>query len=159
MGQPSRRAGELPSGSQYLIEVPADWNGTLLLCARPLPVEPGDPPWEDDEALLHAFRSRGYALAGSANTSFWPLEQAFADQMPLLDLFERTFGAPQRTVAWGPSIGGIMTAGFVQLFPDRLSGALPLCGNLAGAVGIHNRSSTSPSCFIGCSPPIGRSSW
>ncbi len=135
----SRRSGELPSGSRYLIEVPADWNGSLLLCARPLPTEPGDPPWGDDDVLLQTFLSRGYALAGSANTIFWPLERAFADQPPLLDLFEAAAGRPEHTVAWGPSIGGIMTAGFVQLLPERLSGALPLCGNLAGAVGIHNR--------------------
>ncbi len=139
MARAARHAGELPSGSQYLIEVPEDWNGTLLLCARPLPTEPGDPPWGDDDALLAAFRSRGYALAGSANTIFWPLERAFADQIPLLDLFDGAVDRPERTVAWGPSIGGIMTAGFVQLLPERLAGALPLCGNLAGAVGIHNR--------------------
>jgi hypothetical protein len=139
MAQPSRESGELPSGSQYLIEVPEDWNGTLLLCARPLPTEPGDPPWGDDDGLLRTFRSRGYALAGSANTIFWPLERAFADQIPLLDLFEARVRRPKHTVAWGPSIGGIMAAGFVERFPERLSGALPLCGNLAGAVGIHNR--------------------
>jgi len=138
MAQPSRESGALPSGSQYLIEVPEDWNGTLLLCARPLPTEPGDPPWGDDDGLLRTFRSRGYALAGSANTIFWPLERAFADQIPLLDLFEARVRRPKHTVAWGPSIGGIMAAGFVERFPERLSGALPLCGNLAGAVGIHN---------------------
>ncbi|MDQ6873801.1 MAG: hypothetical protein M3042_01875 [Actinomycetota bacterium] len=139
MGESSRQIGALPSGSQYIIEVPANYNGTLLLCARPLPTDPGDPPWGDDDVLMRTFRSRGFALAGSANTIFWPLERAFADQPPLLDLFDSTVGPPERTVAWGPSIGGIMTAGFVQCFPERLSGALPLCGNLAGAVGIHNR--------------------
>lgn len=139
MGESTRQIGALPSGSQYIIEVPSNYNGTLLLCARPLPTDPGDPPWGDDDVMMRAFRSRGFALAGSANTIFWPLERAFADQPPLLDLFDSTVGRPERTVAWGPSIGGIMTAGFVQRFPERLSGALPLCGNLAGAVGIHNR--------------------
>lgn len=135
----ARHAGALPSGSRYLIEVPADYNGRLLLCACPLPTEPGDPPWGEDNPMMAALRARGYALAGSANTIFWPLERAFADQIPLLEVFEETVGRPERTVAWGPSIGGLMTAGFVQRFPERLSGALPLCGNLAGAVAIHNR--------------------
>ncbi len=135
----TRYDGVLPSGSGYLLEVPDAWNGVLLLTCRPLPRDPGEPPWESGEALLTHLLQAGYALAGSANTIFWPLERLFADQIPLLEEFDRAVSSPRHTIAWGPSIGGIMTAGLVQLMPERLSGALPLCGNLAGAVAIHNR--------------------
>ncbi|MGI8682887.1 MAG: hypothetical protein ACR2JO_12330 [Mycobacteriales bacterium] len=135
----TRQQGVLPSGSQYLIEVPDKWNGILLLSCRPLPRDEGEPPWESGEPLLAHLLQQGYALAGSANTIFWPLERLFADQVPLLEEFDRAVTSPRHTIAWGPSIGGIMTAGLVQLMPERLSGALPLCGNLAGAVAIHNR--------------------
>ncbi len=80
----------------------------------------------------------GYAVAGSANTIFWPLEKAFADQPALLDIARSVLGPIRHTVAFGMSIGGIITAGLVQLYPSLLSGALPMCGNLAGAVAVHN---------------------
>lgn len=136
----TRHEGVLPSGSRSAIEVPDNWNGLLLLTCRPLPRDQGEPPWESEEdPLLTEFVQQGYALAGSANTIFWPLERFFFDQVPLIEEFDRVVAMPRHTIAWGPSIGGIMTAGLVQLIPDRLSGALPLCGNLAGAVAIHNR--------------------
>jgi alpha-beta hydrolase superfamily lysophospholipase len=37
-------------------------------------------------------------------------------------------------IAWGESLGGLITAGLVQDDPARFSGALPLCGPLAGTV-------------------------
>ncbi len=135
----TRHDGVLPSGSRFTLEVPDGWNGILLLTCRPLPRDEGEPPWDSGEPLLTHLLQEGYALAGSANTIFWPLERMFADQIPLLDEFARAVSSPRHTIAWGPSIGGIMTAGLVQLMPERLSGALPLCGNLAGAVAIHNR--------------------
>jgi pimeloyl-ACP methyl ester carboxylesterase len=48
-------------------------------------------------------------------------------------------GHPNRTIAWGGSLGGIITAGLVQNYPDRFSGAVPFCGLLAGGVGIWNQ--------------------
>lgn len=129
----------LPSGARCRIEVPDNWNEDLLLQAAPIPVAPGDPPWDDGADRFRAFFERGYAIAGSASNIFWPLESGVADQGPLLDLFEKLVGTPRHTIAIGSSIGGIMTAAVVQVMPERISGALPMCGNLAGAVAIHNR--------------------
>lgn len=133
------RDGELPNGVRYRVEMPDKWNGDLLLQAAPIPVPLGDPPWTNGEDMFRASLERGYAIAGSANNIFWPLEGALADQELLLDEFEKTISSPGRVIAIGSSIGGIMTAGVVQRMPDRISGAVPMCGNLAGAVGIHNR--------------------
>lgn len=132
--------GILPSGSPYRVDVPERWNGVLLLTCRPLPFDPGTPPWElEEEPLLRALLGAGYALAGSTNTIFWPLERFFDDQLPLLERAATVAGAPRRVIAWGLSIGGIMTAGLVQLFPEHLAGAMPVAGNLSGAVAVHNR--------------------
>lgn len=133
------RHDQLPSGATYRIEVPEDWNGDLLLQAAPHPVAPGDPPWDNGADQFRAYFERGFAVAGTANTIFWPLEQTLADQGPLLDVFAEVVGTPRHTIATGSSIGGIMSAGVVQVMPERISGALPMCGNLAGAVAIHNR--------------------
>jgi hypothetical protein len=132
-------AGSLPSGSRYVVEAPQDWNGVLLVFSHPVPVRPGDPPWEADEPLIRDLVSAGYAVAGSANTIFWPLELVFADEPALLDTARRLLGAPRHVIPVGVSIGGIISAGRVQRCPSRFSGALPMCGNLAGAVAIHNR--------------------
>src|SRR5438552_10210121 len=45
---------------------------------------------------------------------------------------------PKRVIAWGGSLGGIITAGLVQLHPDRFAGAMPLCGVLAGGIATWN---------------------
>jgi pimeloyl-ACP methyl ester carboxylesterase len=131
--------GRTPSGSRYLITVPQNWNEALLLYCRGLPVDPDDPPWSPDDPLFEALSHAGYAIAGSGGSIFWPLEQAFQNQAAVLDEFVRVAAQPRHTIAWGYSIGGIIAAGLVERIPDRLSGALPLCGNLAGAVAIHNR--------------------
>jgi pimeloyl-ACP methyl ester carboxylesterase len=57
----------------------------------------------------------------------------------LLNYFDTTCGQPLRTLAWGHSLGGIITAGLVQLNPSRFNGALPMCGVLAGGVGTWNQ--------------------
>ncbi len=131
--------GKTPSGTRYRIELPPSWNDVLLLYSRGIPAGPEDPPWHDSEPLFAGLLADGYAIAGSGGPIFWPLEDSFRNQAALLDEFARKIGVPRRTIAFGYSIGGIITAGLVQVMPDRLSGALPMCGNLSGAIGIHNR--------------------
>ena len=129
------------NGAAYLVEVPANWNGTLALYSHGY-VTPGSPnPARDvGDPITGAYLlSQGYALAGSSySTTGWALEQAFRDQLALLDWFSNNVGPPHRTIAWGHSLGGIITAGLVQKFSNRFAGALPMCGVLAGGVGIWN---------------------
>jgi len=139
VGEATTLAGCLPSGSRYLIEVPEHWNGVLMMGCHPVPVGPGEPPWKPGEPLIDHLVKSGYAVAGSANTIFWPLERMFDDQPALIDVAVSALGSPRHTISFGLSIGGIISAGAVQLFPDRLSGALPMCGNVAGAISNHNR--------------------
>ncbi len=133
--------GTLPGGASYIISVPSNWNGTLVLYSHGY-VFPGDPnPARDagDPLTRAALLQQGYALAGSSySQTGWALQQAFHDQIALLDVFDTTCGNPTRTIAWGHSLGGIITAGLVQLFPGRFAGALPMCSVLAGGVGTWN---------------------
>src|SRR5262249_18932930 len=81
----------------------------------------------------------GYALAGSSYaTTGWAIQQALPDQIATLDAFGQAFGAPARTIAWGHSLGGIITAGLIQRYPGRFTAALPMCGVLAGGVAAWN---------------------
>jgi pimeloyl-ACP methyl ester carboxylesterase len=127
--------------AQYRIEVPATWNGTLFLYSHGY-VAPGRINLATDSPLplISAWLlDHGYAIAGSSYSSTgWAIEDAFKDQIALLDLFNQRFSKPKRVIAWGGSLGGIITAGLVQTYPDRFAGAIPLCGVLAGGVATWN---------------------
>lgn len=137
-------------GAAYRVRIPARWNGTLVLYSQadPISLDAADPV--TDRALLE----RGYGLAGSALNNDqgagsatasatpaprpWPVEDAFREQIALLDLVEREIGRPERTIAWGNSLSGLVAAGLVQTHPDRFAGALPRCGLLGGGVAALN---------------------
>ena len=134
--------GTLPDGATYLIQVPYGWNGTLALYSHGY-VVPGSPnPATDvgDPLTGSWLLTHRYALAGSSYaTTGWAIQQAIPDQIATLDAFEAQFGVPTRTIAWGHSLGGIITAGLLQTYPNRFTAALPMCGVLAGGVGTWNQ--------------------
>src|SRR2546422_8556343 len=133
--------GTFADGATYLIEVPTNWNGTLLLFSHGY-VGPGEPnPATDVGDPLPRFYllTHGYALAGSSYaTTGWAVHEALSDQIAVLDTFNSLVGQPSRTIAWGNSMGGLISARLVQNYPGRFSGALPMCGILAGSVGFWN---------------------
>ena len=133
--------GTFSDGSVYTIRVPAGWNGTLLLYSHGY-VTPGSPnPAMDvgDVSTGLYLLLLGYALAGSSfATTGWAIQDGFTDQVAVLDTFISLVGQPARTIAWGHSLGGIISAGLIQTFPERFSAALPMCGVLAGSVGLWN---------------------
>ena len=143
-------------GAAYRIEVPPNWNGTLLLfshgAVRPgapnpaVHTRPGTEPW-----LL----GQGYALAGSSfgRTGFaGAVESALHDNLALLDHFAATVGTPRRTIAWGQSLGGLHTALLVQKHPQRFDGAIVVSGIGEGRSRTGTSASTPRSWSRRCSP-------
>src|SRR4051794_16741387 len=133
--------GTLADGATYRIEVPAVWNGTLVLYSHGYVVPGSSNPARDvGDPLTGAWLlGHGYALAGSSYaTTGWAIQQAIPDQLATLDTFAGLVGTPTRTIAWGHSLGGMVTAGLVQDAPGRFAGALPMCGVLSGGVGTWN---------------------
>ena len=146
----TRQTGTLPDGATFLIEIPSPWNGTLLLYSHGY-VVPGSPnPAHDvgDPGTRAFLLANGFALAGSsyAHTG-WAIQEALSDQIAVLDIFDASFGHPQRTIAWGHSLGGIITAGLIQRFPERFDAALPMCGVLSGGVATWNQALDSAFVF------------
>ncbi|HKW73534.1 MAG TPA: prolyl oligopeptidase family serine peptidase [Candidatus Dormibacteraeota bacterium] len=138
---PTTHTGAFADGATFLIEVPSPWNGSLLLYSHGyVPPSSANPARDVGDPGTRAFLlSQGFALAGSSYaTTGWALEDAFKDQIATLDTFAALVGKPKRTIAWGHSLGGIITAGLLQKFPDRFSAALPMCGVLAGGVAVWN---------------------
>jgi dienelactone hydrolase len=143
-------AGTLPDGATYKIDVPANWNGTLFLYSHGY-VAPGSAnPATDvgDPITGAALLSQGFALAGSSYAKTgWAIENALPDQIATLNVFDSQVGQPTRTIAWGHSLGGIITAGLIQQFPGRFTAALPMCGVLAGGVATWNTALDSAFAF------------
>jgi len=133
--------GALADGATYKIEVPANWNCGLFLYSHGY-VTPGSPnPAADvgDPVTGAWLLGHGYALAGSSYaTTGWAIQQALPDQIATLNVFDQQVGTPSQTVAWGHSLGGIITAGLIQDYPSRFTAALSMCGVLAGGVATWN---------------------
>jgi pimeloyl-ACP methyl ester carboxylesterase len=135
------KTGTLANGATYLIEVPANWNGTLFLYSHGYVVPSSKNPAQDvgDPVTRFFMLSSGYALAGSSYaTTGWAIHEALLDQIAVLDLFKLVVGQPKRTIAWGHSLGGIITAGLIQRNAERFDAALPMCGVLSGGVATWN---------------------
>ena len=143
--------GTLADGAAYEIQCPAgSWNGTLFLYSHGYAV-PGQPnPAMDagDPVTASWLLGHGFALAGSSYaTTGWAIQQALPDQISTLNAFASTYQRPTRTIAWGHSLGGIITAGLIQDYPNRFTAALPMCGVLAGGVATWNTALDSAFAF------------
>lgn len=142
---PLSLAGVHPSGATYAIEVPRDWNGTVLSFtpgygqgAGPehRPAELGG-----DAASRAWLLAHGYALAGTRPYGDgWAVEESLRASAETLATFAKAAGEPEMTLAWGASMGGAIAAGLAELRPDLIDGALPYCASVAGPVAMLNQS-------------------
>lgn len=132
--------GTLPDGASWIADVPASWNGILLLYSHGFgPLTAADSP---DPATQAALLARGYALAGSSydpNGSEWALDSAVRDQFGTLAAVEAGVlpGLPRQVLAFGTSMGGLVSALEAQDGAGRVNGALTTCGLVAGAINLN----------------------
>jgi pimeloyl-ACP methyl ester carboxylesterase len=129
-------------GAHYRIEIPAVWNGVLLLYSHGYTV-PGRSPRQIDApspTLASWLLAHGYALAGSAySRQGWAVQQALADQVRLIDLVAHRHHGLRSTVLWGSSMGGLITVTLAEREPRGFAGALSMCGGVAGGVAEWNQ--------------------
>jgi pimeloyl-ACP methyl ester carboxylesterase len=138
---PLSDAGEL-DGSPYRFDIPAQWNGSLVLAAHGYLPEgaklPAALPTYQFGALL---LERGYAVATVGyRRQGWALAEAVQDTEALREEFVARYGKPKRTFMIGTSMGGLITVASQEQQAERYDGALALCGAVAPASeGVRDR--------------------
>jgi poly(3-hydroxybutyrate) depolymerase/alpha-beta hydrolase superfamily lysophospholipase len=142
VSSPSSAEGRLPSGAAWKIDMPPEWNGALLVFSHGYGGGPDLPArTATDEPIRIRLLQMGYALAASSfSQTGWSVESGLQDNLALVAEFEKRYRKPARTIAWGASMGGLVTLGLVQSSPDTFSGGLCLCGSVGGVVGMLNLS-------------------
>ncbi|MGB9072709.1 MAG: hypothetical protein WCC22_08555 [Terriglobales bacterium] len=129
---PADLQGEL-GGVPYRIQVPANWNGTLLVYAHGYGEAYTPPLLAPLPADVETLLARGFALAASRFAgSGWQVKEGMQDTVALTSAFRHMIGRPRWTILWGKSMGGLMTLGMIEKFPHHYDGAVALCPPAAG---------------------------
>ena len=141
-------AGVTSDGAPYAMQVPANFNGTVLIYShgyRPnVDVPAGIPGYggykvtntpetapgqgSRDLTVTNYLLSKGYALAGSGFArQGWNADSALATNKELISTFKSQFPTTKKVMAWGQSLGGIITQLMQEKYPDQINVAAPLC--------------------------------
>lgn len=115
-------------GAGYRIEVPANWNGDLVLYAHGFRGT-GLELTVDNPRIRLWLVTHGYAWAASSySTNGYDVKQGVKDTHGLGKLFNGLVGHPKRTYITGHSMGGHITGVAIEQYPSAYVGALPMCG-------------------------------
>jgi pimeloyl-ACP methyl ester carboxylesterase len=110
------------AGGGYLIEVPADWNGGLVIFAHGTNGHEATP-------LASHLAAKGYAWAASSfRSGGYRPDLSLVDTLQVRDLFIREIGRPRWTIIHGQSQGGHIAIASLELHPGVYQGALIECG-------------------------------
>ncbi|QKG18636.1 alpha/beta hydrolase family protein [Actinomadura verrucosospora] len=138
------REGDI-DGVPYRVEIPAHWNGTLLLWSHGAysleSPAPSDIELTNHPATKQWLLDHGYALAASqlrVPRGWGVVESGLKDQTDLLDWFTANVGKPRRTISAGSSAGGLTAVLLAERNPRRFAGVASLCGVLGGTTGHFN---------------------
>ena len=137
--------GLTSDGAPYAMMVPANFNGMVALYSHgyrynidipvgipivggykitntPEPIPGGNP------TVANYFLSQGMAVMGSGfSRQGWNLDAAVATNVELIDTFKKKFTTTTKVVAWGSSLGGIITQTLAEKYPNLVSAVAPMC--------------------------------
>ena len=137
--------GVTSDGAPYAMQVPANFNGTVALYSHGyrynvdipagIPLIGGykvtntpEPVPGGNVAVAQYFFSQGIAIVGSGFArQGWNPDSAIKTNVELIDTFKKQFPKTTKVVAWGASLGGVITQGLAEKHPDLVSAVAPLC--------------------------------
>jgi hypothetical protein len=131
-GAPTRVLTGVTRNAGYAIEVPARWNGELVMWAHGFR---GNGPELTVDAPAFGLRERfveqGYAWAASSyDRNGYDVASGVRSTRALAEQFGELVGKPGRTYVAGVSMGGHIIARSLEENPGFYDGALPMCGAL-----------------------------
>jgi hypothetical protein len=120
-------------GAAYRIEVPPNWNRTLVMFAHGFRGT-GTEVWVDDPQLRQYFVDKGFAWAASSYAvNGYDPGDGVVDTHDLLKAFPSITGLRSRqAIMSGLSMGGEITVAEIEAYKGDFTGAMPYCGVLAG---------------------------
>ena len=130
--------GETGPGSMYALYMPRAWNGTVVYYAhgiRNILLEPEVSLRDQDgyQAVRDALGARGYAFAYSSFDDNGYAEKDGAQRThQLRGLFTSRFGAPQRSLLVGHSLGGLVALDLGERFSNQYDGVAAFCSVAGG---------------------------
>jgi pimeloyl-ACP methyl ester carboxylesterase len=137
--------GVTSDGAPYAMQIPANFNGTVALYShgyRPnvdVPVGiPGyggykitntpEPVPNGDAAVAQYFFSQGVAIMGSGFArQGWNADSAIKTNSELISVFKKQFPKTTKVIAWGSSLGGFISQGMDEVYPELISAVGDMC--------------------------------
>jgi pimeloyl-ACP methyl ester carboxylesterase len=137
--------GATSDGAPYAMQVPANFNGTVALYSHGyrynvdipagIPLIGGykitntpEPVPGGNVDVAKYFFSQGIAIVGSGFArQGWNPDSAIATNVELIGTFKAKFPTTTKVVAWGSSLGGVITQGLAEKYPELISAAAPMC--------------------------------
>lgn len=125
------------ANGQWVLDVPRDFNGTLLLWSHGYTFTPVAASNAPTVATRDALLDRGFGLVGSSYANGgagWAVREGVRAGREAVGIAQRRIGTRRVTtvLAWGNSLGGLVTQTLAEKRPGLIDGAAPLCGVLAG---------------------------
>ena len=137
--------GVTSDGAPYAMQVPANFNGTVALYSHgyrynvdipaAIPLIGGykitntpEPVPGGNAEVAKYFFSQGIAIVGSGFArQGWNPDSAIKTNVELIDTFKKQFPKTTNVVAWGSSLGGVITQGLAEKHPELVSAVAPMC--------------------------------
>jgi pimeloyl-ACP methyl ester carboxylesterase len=122
---------------KYLICIPPNWNGDLLLYAHGYVAfnQPVDLPWNqiilpDGTSLPGVIMSAGFGFATTSySVNGLAIKEGVQEMVALANYFDGVnYPLPNLVLLAGPSEGGLITALAIERYPDVFDGGLSSCG-------------------------------
>ncbi len=115
-------------GAGYRIEVPENWNGSLVLYCHGYRGTGLELTVSNPSIRQHLINN-GFAWAASSyRTNSYDVKAGVMDTHALAKFFNGLVGKPKRTYIIGHSMGGHITGVAIEQYPKSFDGALPMCG-------------------------------
>ena len=137
--------GVTSDGAPYMMMVPANFGGTVALYSHGyrynidipagIPLIGGytvtntpEPVPGGNSAVAQYLFSQGVAVVGSGFArQGWNPDSAIKTNVELIGVFKTQFPKTTKVVAWGSSLGGVITQGLAEKHPELISAAAPMC--------------------------------